>query len=418
MTVATYRAGATAPLQFQFFNDDTGILTDVAALQADITYGSATPVPGDSSHDVVGGGPFTYQGAGVPTPGQIWRLTTGVYQLDWPIPYAVDSGVYVANWAATFGSDLIGAVEDFNVNGAYGLGRAAPILADVGPWQDSLVAPDGTTIRFGALDTDPGTAGVAWMRDSLTGVGGPDTSGQVVQRANDHGGWATPQFYAPVIYTLACHASAPTQALRDAARAKLQRAVVVGGAAGDMATLYFDEPIPKQSLVRRSGKIIETYPNLSEAVFSIGLIAPDPRRYAVALRSATVQAAVTLNGITPPLTPPITMPANGLPAVIAATNNGNFETRPRIIVDGPIQAPALTLVDTGQTVSFSGVTLATGQQIIVDFDLRQATINGALTPADITSGWWVLAPGTSTVRLGGIASSGAAMTLQWRDAYI
>lgn len=415
---ATYRAGATAPLMFQFFNDDTGVLTDVSALQADITYGSATSAPGDSSHDVAGGGPFTWQGAAVPTPGQIWHVTTGVYQLDWPVPYGVDSGVYVANWAASFGSDLIGAAENFDVTGAYGLGRTAPTLADVGPWGDRIVAPDGTTVQFGAIDTDPGTAGVAWMRDTLAGIGGAGTSGQVVQRSSDHGGYATPQFYAPVIYTLGCHASAPTQALRDAARAKLQRAVVIGGAAGDMATYYFDEPVPKQSLVRRSGPIAETYPNLGEVVFIVGLVAPDPRRYATALQSATVQASVTLNGVTPPLTPPVAMPANGLPAVIGALNGGNVETRPRAIIDGPIQAPSLTLVDTGQVVSFTNLTLATGQQLIVDFDLRQAATAGALTPADISSSWWVMAPGGCTVRLGGIASSGAALTLQWRDAYI
>lgn len=415
---ATYRAGASAPLMFQFFNDDTGVLTDVAALQADITYGSATSTPGDSSHDVVGGGPFTWQGASVPTPGQIWHVTTGVYQLDWPVPYAVDSGVYVANWAAAFSGDLIGAWENFDVTGAYGPGRAAPGPADVGPWGDRIVAPDGTTVQFGAIDTDPGTAGVAWMRDTLAGIGGAGTSGQVVQRSSDHGGYATPQFYAPAIYTLGCHASAPTQALRDAARAKLQRAVVIGGAAGDMATYYFDEPVPKQSLVRRSGPITETYPNLGEVVFTVGLVAPDPRRYATTLQSATVQASVTLNGVTPPLTPPVAMPANGLPAVIGALNGGNVETRPRAIIDGPIQAPSLTLVDTGQVVSFTNLTLATGQQLIVDFDLRQATIGGALTPADISSSWWVMAPGGCTVRLGGIASSGAALTLQWRDAYI
>lgn len=415
---ATYRAGATAALQLRFFNEDNGAPTDPDAVQADITYGSATAVPGDSSQDVAGGGPFTYQGSTAATAGQIWRVTTGLYQLDWPVPYAIDSGVYVANWAITFGSDLIGATENFDVTGAYGAGRTAPALVDVGPWRDSITAPDGTTIQFGAIDTDPGTAGVAWVRDTLTGVGGAGTSGQVVQRSSDHGGYAVPQFYTPALYTLTCHAAAPTQALRDAARAKLQRAVVVGGAAGDMATFVFDEPVPKQSQVRRSGPIIETYPNLGEVSFTIGLVAPDPRRYAAALKSASVQAAVTLNGITPPLTPPITMPANGMPAVIVASNGGNFETRPVVQVNGPIQNPSLTLVDSGQVVSFTGLVLATGQQLIVDFDQRQATLNGALQPADISCAWWVLAPGLSTIRLGGIASSGSGMTVQWRDAYI
>ncbi len=413
MTV--YQAGTTANLQFQFFNEDTGgTLTDVAALQVDITYGTSTPVPGDSSQDVAGGGPFTYQGAGTATPGQIWRVSTGVYQLDWPIPTSIDSGVYVANWAATFGSDLIPAQENFTVTGAYGAGTPAPVPADAGLWRDSITGPDGTVLQFGALDA----SGVAWMRETLSGTGGPDTSGQVVQRANDHGGYATPQFYGPRMITLTCRATAPSQLLRDAARANLQRAVAIGGASGEMSLLIYDEPVPKQQLVRRSGQIQETYPTLATVTFNILLVAPDPRRYATVLQSATVQAAVTVHGITPPLTPPITMPANGKPAVIAATNGGNFETRPVIQVNGPIQNPSLTLVDTGQVVAFTGLLLASGQQLLVDFDKRQATLNGALVPADISSAWWVLAPGTSTIRLGGIASSGSGMTAQWRDAYI
>lgn len=412
--MTTYRAGGTAHLQLQFYNDETGVLTDPVAIQADITYGTTTATPGDSSQDVVGGGPFFYAGAGVATAGQVWRVTTGVYQLDWPIPMAIDSGVYVANWAVTFGSDLIPAQENFTVTGAFGLGSPAPAPVDAGLWKDSITGPDGTTIQFGAIDAD----GVAWMRISLSGTGGPDTSGQVVQRANDHGGYATPQFYAPRMVTLVGRASAPTQAGRDAARAAFQRAIAVGGQNGDMSTLVYDEPVPKQQMVRRSGAITETYPTLGTVAFSALLVAPDPRRYATVLQSAIAQAPITFNGITTPLTPPVAMPANGLPAVISAVNGGNFETRPVAIVDGPVQNPAVLLADTGQVVSFTGLTLPMGRQLVVDFDRRQATVLGALVAADIASAWWTLQPGTSTVRLGGIVSSGAALTLQWRDAYI
>ncbi len=412
--MTTYTAGQTANLQLQFYNDDTGVLTDPDGVQADITYGTSTSTPGDSSHDVPSGGPFVYSGASASTPGQVWRVTTGVYQLDWPIPTAIDSGVYVANWAITFSGDLIPAQENFTVTGAYGLGSTAPAPQDAGLWQDSIVGPDGATIRFGAVDATR----VAWMRETITGTGGPDTSGSVVQRANDHGGYATPQFYAPRMITVTCRATAPTQALRDQARATLQRAVAVGGADGQMSTLFYDEPVPKQQSVRRSGQIQESYPNLAVVEFNILLVAPDPRRYATILQSATMQAPVTVNGVTPPLTPPITMPANGLAAVIAAVNNGNFETRPTAVIDGPVQNPSIILADTGQIVSFTGLTLNMGQQLIVDFDQRRATRLGALVAADIASSWWVLRPGASTVRLGGIVSSGAALTLQWRDAYI
>ena len=45
--------------------------------------------------------------------------------------------------------------------------------------------------------------------------------GQVIQRSADHGGWPAPSYYGPRIITLTVMASAPTQALRDAARAEV-----------------------------------------------------------------------------------------------------------------------------------------------------------------------------------------------------
>src|SRR6266487_4502712 len=78
----------------------------------------------------------------------------------------------------------------------------------------------------------------------------PDVQGAgVIPKSGDHGGWATPQFYAPRALTWTITASAPSQALRDQARALLQQAVPVS----DLATIIYDEPVPKQIQARRSG---------------------------------------------------------------------------------------------------------------------------------------------------------------------
>ena len=57
-----------------------------------------------------------------------------------------------------------------------------------------------------------------------------------------------PQYYAARAITLTVTASAPTQALRDLARALLQHAVPIS----DLAVFTYNEPVPKQAAVRRS----------------------------------------------------------------------------------------------------------------------------------------------------------------------
>jgi hypothetical protein len=140
-----------------------------------------------------------------------------------------------------------------------------------------LGAGPRTDLELGAADAN----GIWWRLKSWTGMGGPNTAGQVVQRGGDHGAWATPQYYAERLITLTVEACAPSQALRDVARATLQQAIPVS----DLATLRWDEPVPVQMAVRRTGTIPEAYPTLNDVVFSVVLVAPDPRKYSTVLRS-------------------------------------------------------------------------------------------------------------------------------------
>lgn len=287
-------------------------------------------------------------------------------------------------------------------------------VVDVGYWTGGItysptVGP-ATDLEFGVIDAN----GIGWVLNGFDGMGGPGTVGQVVQQAGDHGGWATPQYYAPRTMTLSLTASAPSQALRDVARATLQQAVPVS----DLALFRFDEPVPKQMSVRRTGALLESYPALTEVQFSVVLVAPDPRKYSTVLHSLTANQGTFAAGLAPPLTPPLTLPAGYPPMAVTITNAGSFETRPTITIVGPITAPAAVNQTTGQTVSFSTLTLASTDVLVVDFLNKQATLNGAYRPADLSSSWWVAAPGTTGVQLTGTASGGAYMTVTWRDAWI
>lgn len=273
-----------------------------------------------------------------------------------------------------------------------------------------------TDLELGVVDAN----GIAWMLRSWQGMDGVATAGQVVQKGGDHGAWATPQWYGPRTITLTIHATASTQALRNVARATLQQAIPVGvGGGSDLATLRWDEPTPVQMAVRRSGAIVETYSTLRDVEFSVVLVAPDPRKYSTVLHQVTVVPGVLPAGLAPPLTPPLTLPAGAPPMEATATNAGSSETGPLVTIYGPVVAPGVVNLLTGQQVKYSALTLAAGDVLVIDFLNRSATYNGSYRTADVASSWSMLLPGVATTyQMLGTPSSGASMTVSWRDAWI
>lgn len=405
--MANAQAGLPYTLTLNFYDETAGTLTDpTGAIQLDITYGSEIGLVADYA------GPFTYSGASAPTPGQVYRVSTGVYAFVWTVPAAAQTGVYVANWSVTYGGNVFLVVEDFPVTGGFAPAAAA---TDTGFWTGSLTynAPYGTlSIPLGAVDSN----GTAWVLERVEGWDSPPSAGQVVQRSGDHGGWPTAQYFGPRIITLTVLASAQSQALRDVARAQLQQVCPIS----DLATFVYNEPQPKQANVRRNGSatIAETYMTMADVEFKIPLVAPDPRKYSTQVQLATVMGAATLTGITIPTTVPFTLPAQAPAGSTVITNGGTFETRPTVTITGPITGPGVTNLTTGQSVTYSSLTLGASDALTVDFNARQGYLNGVFRPADLSSSWWVLYPGPNTVGLTGTTPGGAAMAVSWQSAWV
>ena len=396
----SYAPGLTVTLQMEFFNETNGVLTDPTSIQLDITYGDAVGFVPDYA------GPYQYLGASSPTSGQVYRISTGIYAYRWTIPAGASPGIYVANWTTVYSGDTFLGFENITVVGG---GLTPPVSGDIGYWTGSITY-GSVMVPLGAQDAN----GTAWLLLGVDGLDGAPTDGQVIQRAGDHGGYPTPQFYAPRPITLRVHASAATQALRDTARALMQQAVPVS----DLATLVYNEPVPKTLQVRRSGPLKETYPaGTLDVEFEIGLIAPDPRKYG-ASHTTTVTANSQMLGVTYPVTYPLTYPAQAAPGGAVVVNNGNFETRPMITVTGPITGPALYNQTSGQTVSFSTLTMLSTDVLVLDMLNKVAYLDGAAIAPDLSSSWWVLPPGTSQVVLQGSGAAGATMTIATQDAWM
>lgn len=412
-------AGFPWTLYLDFFDEVSGALVDPASVQLDITYGQEVGFAADVT------GPFTYQGASSPTPNQVWRIGTGQYAYIWYIPIGTAQGVYVANWTCHYGSVNYLGTENFPVSGGY---TPAVPSGDVGYWTGGLsYCAAGLDIEFGKTDSN----GITWLWQKLEGWDGPDVQGAgVIPRSGDHGAWPSPQYYAARTMTWTVTASAPTQALRDTARALLQQAVPIS----DLAVLRFDEPVAKYAWVRRSGKVTETCPTLTDVTFTIGLVAPDPRKYGMGQRSVTIGLipAGAGGGMVEPFTVPVTLATAPPPGTSNGYNGGSFETPAVAVVAGPVSGPQLGNATTGQTVSWSTLTLNSGDVFVVDMLNRQGYVNpttlsysagvpsvgGTYWPADVTSSWWQIAPGNNTLQYGGTAGIGSTVTYYWADSWI
>jgi len=288
---------------------------------------------------------------------------------------------------------------------------------DVGYWTGSITyqAAWMTSPVIISIGSGPDANGIGWVWNSIDGWDSPDVAGQVVQRSADHGGWPSPQYYAPRILTLTITASAPSQAVRDLARLLFQQAIPVN----DLATLIYNEPLPKQVNFRRSGRITEVCETLTDVTFTCNLVCPDPRKYSVVLKSGPVTVLAETVWMTVPAAIPFTLPAQPPPASVLATNAGTFETRPVVSVNGPLTGPQLVNQQTGQSVTFSTVSLGPGDVLSADFSNQSATLNGAYQAADVSSSWFVLQPGPAVINVtGSQGSGGATFAVTFRDAYM
>jgi hypothetical protein len=409
--------GQSIWLSLDFYDETSGSLTDPTSVTVDITYGSEAPLVPDTA------GPYVWDGSSSsPAPETVWRTGTGQFTAWWDVPDDQPGGAYVATWTIGYSGDDYLVTENFPVAQLI----TTPVTsADVGYWTGSLVyqpawSSSPLSIEFGTVDA----TGTSWLLQSVEGWDSPPAAvGQVIQRSADHGGYATAQYFGPRILTLTVWASSPTQAIRDQARALMQQVVPIS----DLGTFTYGEPVPKVAYVRRnaSADVTETYPTLTDVIFTLPLVAPDPRKYdpdAVTQSSLTPQAPASplalpfLSGF------PVTFPAQAVAGSegIVALNAGTFETRPVIVVTGPATSPSVNNASTGQSVTFTGLVLHSAAQLTLDMDGRQAFVGSEFQAADPSSSWFVLEPGETLVTLTGAAGTtgGSSISMSYSSAWI
>jgi hypothetical protein len=151
--------------------------------------------------------------------------------------------------------------------------------------------------------------------------------------------------------------------------------------------------------------------------------ATDSKLYSPALHTAsTGLATAATSGLPFPLQAPLDFGSGPIGGFLASvTNAGWVAAWPQFTIAGPVTGPVIANHATGDRLLFNpSFTVAAGQTLTIDTDLRQVALNGV--PANnqlFTRSWFPLLPGVAT-RIDfaqiGAYDPAALLTVSWRDA--
>ncbi|MFG3488561.1 hypothetical protein [Streptomyces sp. NPDC047972] len=271
-------------------------------------------------------------------------------------------------------------------------------------------------VPLGSVDS----AGVAWRLQELQGWDSAEVRTEMQQREADHGAWSSPVYLGERPITAAGVIEAADRTSLEDAMERLRTAVAL---TDTLLVVY--ESTPKQAMVRRSGKLVMQYVTDRLASYSLMVTAPDPRRYATELQSDDTLLPVTTGGLTPPVTPPVTIVSTSVSGVINAPNQGTFETRPVLVIDGPVDSPQILaqMPDGSVRSLLYSQSLGVGEQLVIDTDAHSVILNGDVSRRRFLStptGWPVIPPAAMVAFqfTAGSYNSGAKLTARWRSAWM
>jgi hypothetical protein len=240
----------------------------------------------------------------------------------------------------------------------------------------------------GAADAD----GVEWLVEDLEGWDdGVDVRSATAPRPGQDGVWIGDAWYGARLLVMKGAAFAPSKAAVYAAKDLLIERVNL---LRSSAVLTVNEDQVRRALVRRVDRPLVRVEG-NDVIFSIALLAPDPRKYAVDESTLSV--------------------AEGGSDV--AGNDGNVATLPAATIAGPVDTPTVSLGADDLTFD---VALDAGETLSIDFDLHTATVDGTSVRSYLTSGyrWGSLPPGDTPVGFSADSGGAGGLELAWRSAWI
>lgn len=148
--------------------------------------------------------------------------------------------------------------------------------------------------------------------------------------------------------------------------------------------------------------------------------ATDPRIYEDSMHVETASLPTAGGGLDVPTAVSWVIGTAVTGGSIFATNSGSFTTPLSARIDGPADNPRLIDVTNDRALQFN-TSLAAGEFLTIDSDARTVLLNGSASRYyTIAAGseWFDLDPGTTEITFRAATTTAAALTLQWRSAWV
>lgn len=232
--------------------------------------------------------------------------------------------------------------------------------------------------------------GVQWKLTKLDGWDdGWEGVGGVDQKTQADGVNVSPQYAGPRIIHLAGSLQANSE--DDATRAWDR---LLGGLAfRQLATLRVSRgegSVPERTALVRQHEKPLTERHHGRIVFSLSLLAPDPRRYASASRTTSLVLPISSGGLSFPITFPISFPVSTTRSQATLVNDGNWSTHPSMVLVGPCPPATISNLTTGESRRVLDAVPA-DQSLVIDELAGTATVQGQIrrvlgTPVELRPG--------------------------------
>lgn len=256
-----------------------------------------------------------------------------------------------------------------------------------------------------SLIAEPDEHGVSWYCPHATIEGwwsspGPALTAQ--QKSRAHGVWVGESWLPGRAILLRGWCTADTRAQVQDALNRLHAAASLTGTPLTIA----DSGRTLGATVRRSGEVTVRWVHHRLALWTVQLLAADPRKLGPAM-SASTGLPSTSDGLTVPLTVPFAIDSDVISGQVALTNPGTIDGPVWLRIDGPATAPRVTHVNSGRSLVFaSSLVLSAGEYLTVDMQRREVLAQGQASRMQYVTdrGWSALQPG---LNVWAFASEGA-----------
>lgn len=251
--------------------------------------------------------------------------------------------------------------------------------------------------------------GVEWVVETEEGwSSSPPVRATVGERSGADGAWGGPGFYGARIVNLVGKARGTTRLEMLAAKDRIKASIGVR----DPVTLKVEEAhLTRVASVRLSDQI--DLQDMTERVFiwSLTLIAIDPRRYGETVTTVTAFLPVGLSsGRTYMRTYPMVYggAVSGNSGSVFVTNEGDFDQTPATITFyGPLISPRVEHPQTDRALTFD-LSLGYDETLVVDLKRLTVLLNGVANRAfTISAGsvWFMLEPGVNELAFRGMVGN-------------